>query len=109
MKRNQLTQEFINDLFLILKKVHDSHWKPPMVNEILNTLHADNCYEFITGSEEKHMWTCRITITKDGEDHLIVEYHLNDDLPRMMQEKQKEMKKEFDKRLIVYFEEKKIL
>lgn len=108
MNITQLTQEIVNDIFLILRKVHDSHWKAPMVREILDTLHADGIYEFKAGTVEKRMWTCRLTITKNAEDMVTILYHLNHDLPRTMREKQETMKKAFEKHFLSYLTERRL-
>ncbi len=100
MKLSQLTQEFVNDIFQILRHVHDSHWKPPRAAEIIAQLHAEDVYEFKAGSMEKRMWTCRLTIAKDMNENLSIAYHLNPDLPRAMREKQLKMKIEFERKLM---------
>ncbi len=102
MKITQLTQEMVNDIFLILRKVHDSHWKAPQVQDILAHLEADGVYEFKAGTVEKHMWTCRMTITKIAGEHLNVNYHINNDLPKTMRAQQEKMKAAFDQKLTEY-------
>lgn len=108
MDITHLTQEIVNDIFLMLRKVHDSHWKAPMIKEILDTLHADGLYEFMAGTVEKRRWTCRFTITKEMNGELTFTYHLNNDLPRVMREAQAKMQKEFEKRFQTYLAERKL-
>lgn len=108
MNITQLTQEIVNDIFLILRKVHDSHWKAPMVKEILDTINADGLYEFKAGTVEKRMWTCRFSIAKEMNGELTFVYHRNNDLPRMMREKQETMKEAFEKLFLSYLTEHRL-
>jgi len=102
MKISKLTQEIVNDIFLILRKVHDSHWKASQLNDVLDHLEADGVYEFKAGTVEKHMWTCRLTLTKLSGDQLRFEYHINNDLPKTMRTRQEKMKAEFDQKFTEY-------
>ncbi|GEM_PF-2511804 len=102
MKITQLTQEIVNDTFLTLRKVHDSHWKAPQLGDVLDHLEADGVYAFKAGTVEKHMWTCHFTITKVADGSLRFKYHINNDLPKTMRAQQEKMKAAFDQKLTEY-------
>ena len=100
MKINQLqlNQTVLNDIFQMLRQVHDSHWKAPLIHDVHSLLESDKVYAFKAGPER--LWTCRLLLRQEDQE-IHIEYCINQDLPKEMRKKQELMKLAFDERLKV--------
>jgi len=81
------TQESLNDIFSILRKIHTSHWRAPNEVEVNKQIQETGVFIFRIGKG---------TLIAEVRFSDKIEYIVNEELTSRFLEKAKEFKKKFD-------------
>jgi len=82
-----LTQQFLESLFGVLRKIHTAHWKTPKLADVQKEIARSGVFVFRIGSDP---WVADVKITESG-----VEYTINGDLPEKMRKRAEEYQEKF--------------
>ena len=97
MERAKLTQEILDNIFVLYREVTHSHAPRALLPEVLAVLESKGRFEWRSGPADR--WSSKLVISVRGPAELAVKFVGNPALARPMLESLEKMRQEFEIKL----------